>query len=97
MAGRYVILEFEDRDAANAFVENNNIAGQLGFKAVAMYLKPKVFCTCQDKTRVHNQNWRKHKKYGLFICVRCGKPSKFHEQGISQRLQYVFGFNLLGD
>lgn len=96
MAGRYVILEFEDRDAANAFVQMENIQEQLGFTTKAMFLKPRKFCDCPEKGRQNLKNWRKHPKYGLYICVKCGKPSKHHESGIVSRLQYVFGFNLLG-
>lgn len=95
MAGRYVILEFEDRDAADAFVANENICEALGFRPIAMFLKPKAFCDCQDKSRQDNKNWRKHSKYGLYVCLKCKKPSKHHELGVEPRLQYVFGFNLL--
>jgi hypothetical protein len=96
MAGRYVILEFEDRDAAQSFVMNEHLTEQLGYGVVAMYIKPKVFCTCPDKKRVHQGNWRKHKKYGLFICTTCNKPSTFHNRGILERLQYAFGYSILG-
>lgn len=95
MAGRYVVLEFEDRDAAQAFVMNPNLPEQLGFEVKAMYLKPRVFCECPDKTKQSAGNWLKHPKYGLYVCKRCKKPSKHHERGIIPRLQYVFGFNLL--
>lgn len=103
MAGRYVILQFEDRDAAESFVANEYMPDQLGYVPVAMYLKPKAFCDCPPKKtrgitktgRLHNDNWRKNRKYGLYICVECGRPSRHHEGGIIQRLQYVFGFNLL--
>jgi hypothetical protein len=97
MAGRYVILEFEDREAANKFVKMGRIHEQLRTKPVAMYLKPKKFCQCPDKSRQQQKNWRKHKKYGLYICERCGMPSQFHNRGILQRLQYAFGYNLLED
>lgn len=96
MAGRYIILEFEDRDAANAFVMNENLSSQLGFIVRAMYLKPKSYCTCPDKKRVHVDNWDKHKKYGLYICRMCKKPSRFHNRGILERLQYTFGYSILG-
>lgn len=95
MAGRYVILQFEDRDAANSFAMNETMAEQLGFKVIGLYLKSKVFCTCSDKSRQNNKNWKKNSKYGLFVCLRCGKPSVFHEIGVLQRLQYVFGYNLI--
>lgn len=104
MAGRYVILEFEDRDAANAFVQNNHVPHHLGFKIVAMFLKPKKFCECPERKtkgitktgRVHQDNWRKHPKYGLYVCRECGRPSQFHNRGILQRLQYAFGYSILG-
>lgn len=95
MAGRYVILEIEDRDAADAFVKMEHIHEQLHIKPVAMYLKPTKFCQCPDKGRQNVANWVKNKKYGLYICKVCRKPSSFHETGILKRLQYVFGFNLL--
>ena len=92
-----MILEFEDRDAADAFVANENISEALGFRAIAMFLKPKPgqFCECPDKWRQDGRNWRKHSKFGLYTCSRCKKPSVFHERGIVPRLQYVFGFNIL--
>ena len=103
MAGRYVILEFEDRDAAQAFVMNQTLSGQLGYEPIAMYLKPKKYCECpEQKTRgvtrtgrnnIHN--WRKHKKYGLHVCVTCGLPSRFYNRGILERLQYAFGYSIL--
>lgn len=96
MAGRYVILEFDDRDAAEAFVTNPHIPQQLGYSVTAMFLKPKAFCSCPDKLRQNNKNWAKNKRYGLYICLNCRKPSIFHERGIMDRLKYVFGYNLMG-
>lgn len=96
MAGRYVVLEFDDRDAAQSFVMNESMADHLGFRINSMFLKPHKYCECPDLKRKQNQNWRKHSKYGLFVCIRCGKPSRFHLGGVAKRLQYAFGFNLLG-
>lgn len=96
MAGRYVIIEFEDRDAAQAFVMNKTLSGQLGFLTRGMYLKPKKYCDCEEKSRHRVDNWDKHPKYGLYTCKRCKRASRFHERGILRRLQYVFGFDLLG-
>lgn len=94
MAGRYVILEFDSKDMAEAFLANDKALQYDGATVVAEYLKPNKFCTCPDKLRQDNRNWRKHKKYGLYICARCKLPSKHHERGILGRLQYVFGYNL---
>ena len=70
---------------------------QLGYRPVAMYLKPKATCQCPDKRRQHVNNWRKHRRYGLYICTACGKPSRFHEGGILKRLQYAFGYSILDE
>lgn len=95
MAGRYLIVEFDDKDAAEMFSINSTLSEQLGFKVRAMYLKPNKFCDCPDKAKHTMGNWRKHPRYGLYVCSRCKKPSRHHQTGIVERLQYVFGFNLL--
>ena len=95
MAGRYVIIEFDDRDAAGSFVANEYMPEQLSYKLIAMFIRPKVFCRCPDKQRQHVNNWRKHPKFGVYICQECRKPSRFHEGGLIKRLQYTFGYNIL--
>jgi hypothetical protein len=95
MAGRFIILEFEDVDAANAFAANRYMPEQCGYSVMAMFMRPKKFCDCPDKQRQNVKNWAKGKRTGLYICRVCKKPSKHHDQGILARLQYVFGFNQL--
>ena len=95
MAGRFVVLEFDDPDSAESFVQNDHIPDQLGFKTLAMYVAPKKFCECPGKHDV--KDWFKGKRTGLYLCRKCRKPSIHHKRGIVPRLQYVFGFNLLGD
>jgi hypothetical protein len=97
MAGRYVLLEFEDKDSAQAFVMNNNMSDQLGFGILAMFLKPTSFCNCPDKSRQNVANWKKSRKFGIYVCLRCRKPSIHHQKGILERLKYVFGYNILGE
>lgn len=95
MAGRIVILEFKDPDAANSFVENDTMASQLGYTRLAVYVRPTKFCECPDKQRQNGKNWRKGKRTGLYLCIKCKRPSVHHQRGILSRLQYVFGFNQL--
>lgn len=95
MAGRYVVIEFDDADAANMFAINENISGQLGYRVKAMFLKPTKFCVCSNKKRQNVADWTKHKTSGLYLCNKCKKPSTHHQSGMLSRLQYVFGFNLL--
>lgn len=96
MAGRYVILEFDDKDAAAAFMMNEHISKQMGFRRIAEYLKPTKFCECPDKKRQDGRNWKRHRKFGLFVhSPGCGRPSVFHERGVIKRLRFVFGNNLM--
>lgn len=95
MAGRIVILEFTDPDAANAFVQNDTMAKQLDYTRMAMFIRPTKFCECVDKKRQHVDNWRKGKRTGLYLCVTCKRPSIHHQRGFLSRLQYVFGYNQL--
>lgn len=97
MAGRYVLLEFDDRDSAESFVTNPSMPDQLGYEIKAMYVSPRQFCECPDKRRQQAKNWSKGKRTGLYLCMVCRKPSVHHQTGVLKRLQYVFGFNLLGD
>lgn len=95
MAGRFIILEFEDVDAANAFAGNKHMPEQCGYSVMAMFVRPDKFCTCPDRQRQNVKNWGKGKRTGLYICRTCKKPSVHHLTGILSRLKYQFGFNLL--
>ena len=91
MAGRYVILEFEDKEVAEKFVGANQQA------VLGMFMKPEKFCQCPDKRRQNVTNWVKGARTGLYLCRVCKKPSEHHQKGIMTRLKYVFGKNLLED
>lgn len=96
MAGRIVVLEFDDRDQADAFLSQEAALQHDGARAIAVFLRPNVYCECPEKKRVHVDNWRKGKRTGLYLCINCKKPSKHHLTGVLERLQYVFGYNQLG-
>lgn len=89
-----MVLEFEDRDAADAFVENEQQGKVRGYQVIAMFLKPKKFCECNNE-KIPLGKWLKDKKYGLYVCRDCKRPSQFHNTGLIRRLQYPFGFNIL--
>jgi hypothetical protein len=93
MAGRYLVLEFEDKGAAEQVVRDE-MAQQYGGQVVGLFLKPREYCNCSDKARQNGKNWRKHKIFGLYICISCKKPSRHHESGVLGRLQYVFGYDI---
>jgi hypothetical protein len=95
MAGRIVILEFDDADAAQVFVDNEDQLKLRGARPIAVFMRPNRFCECPDKQRQHVANWAKGKRTGLYLCKVCKRPSVHHQRGILDRLQYVFGFNQL--
>lgn len=94
MAGRFLILEFDNRMDAEAFLDLD-FAPQHGAKVMAMFLRPDKYCQCSDKQRHDVKNWMKGKRSGLYLCRRCKLPSIHHQQGILSRLQYVFGYSQL--
>lgn len=93
MAGRFVILEFDDPQSAESFIENRYMPEQLGYRQLAMFILPTKFCECPDKSRQHADNWKRGKRTGLQLCVRCRRPSKFHTKGLMERLEHIFGYN----
>lgn len=95
MAGRIVVLEFDDRHQADAFVSQELALQHDGARAIAVFLRPDEYCDCSDKQRQNAKNWRKGKRTGLYLCTTCRKPSVHHQTGIIGRLQYVFGYNQL--
>jgi hypothetical protein len=95
MAGRLVVLEFDDSDAADAFLENDHMAQQLDYERIGSYVLPRKFCVCPDKKRQNATNWARGKRTGIWLCKTCKKPSKFHESGILRRLEQVLGYNQL--
>lgn len=95
MAGRIVVLEFDSSAQAEAFYSNEAAIQHDGARLMAVFLRPDKFCDCPDKQRQNVKNWRKGKRTGLYLCLRCRKPSKHHQEGMLKRLQYVFGYNQL--
>jgi hypothetical protein len=93
MAGRMVVIRFDDRDAANMFARNENVANQLGFEVMGIYVLPTKFCECPDRLRQNAKNWSRGKRTGLQLCVRCRRPSAFHVGGLKTRLQHHFGYD----
>lgn len=65
-------------------------------KVIAVFKMPTKFCDPSDGHRSGRktyQGWTRGKKYGWWVCARCGKPTKLWASG----RQWVFslGFNLL--
>jgi len=95
VAGRYVILEFDDSSSAEAFVENQHMPVHLGYMIMGLYVKPEQYCQCPDKKRQTVKNWARGKRTGLWLCRTCKKPSAFYRKGVRARLQEALGYNQL--
>lgn len=67
MAGRYLVLRMDSREAAQALMNNPAVAPWV--ELVGEFAFPTDFCECETPTR----NARS-KKFGWWICVDCKKP-----------------------
>jgi hypothetical protein len=74
---RYVLLEFDDDNDAEAFAEMvKHGAPEATMRAVGMYKKPTMFCECPnpgDKSVLG-------KKYNWWVHKDCGRPKAGHWQ-----------------
>lgn len=95
-----VVLEFEDESQAKVFVRaclGTDFWENVGeVNPIAVFKMPTKFCDPSDGHRSGRktyQGWTRGKKYGWWVCARCGKPTKLWASG----RQWVFslGFNLL--
>jgi hypothetical protein len=92
MARRLVLLEFEDPDSANAFVMNDNIAGQLAFTVRGLFMLPTSLCECPGKKDI--KEYARGKKSGIWLHRKCKKPSPHWVGGIDTRLAQALGHDL---
>lgn len=89
----YVLLTFDKDDDAKkfvgsvleektAFVQEGNFC-ENGFEVPAsvrgVWKKPTLFCECESRDK--KRGFTRGKKYGWWVCVKCGKPSWRWAQG----------------
>lgn len=99
----YVLLSFEDDEAAKTLVEDMILGPQYapaleGGKAEvkAVFRKPTKFCDPSDGHRGSGKFTfaaTRGRKYGWWVCSKCGKPSKEWAKG--DRWYTALGTNLL--
>jgi hypothetical protein len=82
---RYVLLSFDDNDDAEVFIANLHDVGYLmsvdtrtGVRKLAaavrgLWAKPTKYCECKGGGR---SGFTRGKKYGWWVHVNCGKPTK---------------------
>jgi hypothetical protein len=91
--GRFVVIEFEDTDAAEAFVKNENLPDQLAFSVWGLYYRPTVLCKCGGKRNL--KDWGKSKRFGVPLCRTCKRVSPAWASGVGVRLKFALGNNIL--
>ena len=80
MAGRYLLIEFDDAESANALRTQIDSASRKGkkYRAVGLFAIPgPTFCDCgkETSTRTEGSSLKRGKKFGWWVCSICKKPS----------------------
>jgi len=72
---RYVLIEFEDNEAAEGFYETI-LSGQdtsgAKMRVAGVYMKPTQYCECSNPSEKSVRG----SKWGLWVHKDCGKPKK---------------------
>jgi hypothetical protein len=94
---RYVLVEFNDDKAADAFVMEVTIESmqqaEPRMRVRAMYQKPTKFHDPATCHRSKMSGWTRGKKYGWWVCALCKKPTKAWGDG--EHWFAAIGVNLL--
>jgi hypothetical protein len=96
---KYVLLVFDEDEAADAFVHLIEQDSGPAWKFMREQIKPQVrgifkkptkFCEC---TRLKGRGFFRGKKWGWWVCSQCGRPT--WQWASLNTLYGVLGFNLL--
>jgi len=81
MAGRFLLIEFDDDTSATLLREQINAATRKGrrFRVVGMFARPDNFCSCDIRvwTTIKGKGEAKTKrgaKFGWLVCTSCKRP-----------------------
>lgn len=82
MAGRYLLIEFDDATQADALRAQINAATKKGkrFRVVGLYARPGKTCTCANTLKEARELRSKTAKaiigkaFGWWICPQCRRP-----------------------
>lgn len=79
MAGRYLLIEFDDVETANRMRAQIDAASRSGkkFRVIGLFSRPgPEFCRCGDwiSRRGHQAPTKRGEKFGWTVCLQCKKP-----------------------
>lgn len=76
MAGRYLLIEFDDEQSASSLRAQIDAASKKGkkFRVVGLFARPGKPCTCSIIGERSKDLVKQGSKFGWWLCQRCGKP-----------------------
>ena len=80
MAGRFLLIEFDDEESANALRAKIEDASKRGkrFRVVGMFSRPgPTFCRCGNWVTQRGRTstpTKRGEKFGWSVCLQCRKP-----------------------
>jgi hypothetical protein len=77
MAGRYLLIEFDDAATATILREQINAATRKGkkFRVVGLFIRPSRACQCGPSHDIrHADQVKRGGKFGWWVCTRCNRP-----------------------
>lgn len=90
---RYVVIEFENNDAAEKLIEQLNHASKRGalYRVVGLFVKPRNICKCDGRRSTNYQRAKSGhsgvlygRKYGWWVCTGCNRPRQAGHQLVNQ-------------
>jgi hypothetical protein len=88
-----VILQFDDKDSLKLWGNQHNDPAEGAEIGRYFVPGPKLYCRCGGKRSA--SDWTRHKKFGLWTCRQCGRPSRYWLRGLQVRLTEALGTNLV--
>lgn len=81
MGSRYLLLEFDDDEAAAKLQLQINEASLRGrpYRVIGLFAKPTKYCECDPKNhttgRAGDATLKRGRKFGWWVCTTCKRPS----------------------
>lgn len=80
MAGRFLLIEFDDEATANRLREQIDVATRKGrgYRVIGLFSRPgPKFCRCGSwvSTRGNQATTKRGRKFGWFVCTECKRPA----------------------
>lgn len=79
MPSRYLLIEFDDAESADALKQRIDATGGKKFRVIGLFAKPTAYCQCpldgQTETKASPAKIKRGKKFGWWVCTECRRPT----------------------